>query len=511
MKQIVFVFLSIFFLASLTVTGQQSKQIKYQAETVAYNKNVGNGAMRLIDNVRFDHEGVIMNCDSAYMYNAENRFEAFSNVYINQGDTVRLYGDYLAYNGNTHKAKVVSNVMLENEQMKLLTNLLDYDINQQVAYYSNGARIYSAEDELTSKKGFYYNHSKLNVFKDSVVLVNPEYTIYSDTLKYDSQNKISYFHGPTDIVSDSNTIYTEKGWYNTQTNIARFSKNNRLENPDQILWSNFLYYERETGYGKAWKQVRIHDKKQNIILTGNFALSNEKTNDAMITDSAVFMQVAEDDTMFLHADTLKAFNDTTGTRMLTAFNNVRIYRSNLQAVCDSLAYSFRDSIIRLYHLPVIWSEANQLSSDYIEMLTRNSNIYRVNFLQNAFIVEKVDTNQFNQIKGKNMYANLRNQQLYRVDVIGNGQTLYYVSDDNGSTVGLNKAESSDVIIFLENKKISRINFKTKPDAVLYPLSMVPANNETLKGFHWYSSIRPKNKTDIFRKVPMTNNAPFLGR
>jgi hypothetical protein len=173
-----------------------------------------------------------------------------------------------------------------------------------------------------------------------------------------------------------------------------------------------------------------------------------------------------------------------------------MFKSNLQGKCDSMSYSFSDSIIRLYYEPVLWSDENQLTSEYIEIRTKNNKIDRLHLIKLAFIVSQEDTVKFNQIKGKDMVCYFKDNELYRVNVNGNGQTIYYPKDKN-EVIGVNKAESSDLVIFLKGNEVQEIIFYTKPDATLFPLDKAPQNELRLKDFVWLEKYRPANKEDIF--------------
>ena len=158
-----------------------------------------------------------MYCDSAYFYANNNSLDAFSRVHIVQGDTVDLYGEFLHYDGNTRIAQIRQKVRLIGKNTKLITQALDFDLGRNIGYYTNHADIESGENKLSSRQGYYYSREQMYYFRDSVVLRNPDYTIYSDTLQYHTPTKVAYFFGPTEIIGDSSYIYCENGWYNTET------------------------------------------------------------------------------------------------------------------------------------------------------------------------------------------------------------------------------------------------------------------------------------------------------
>ncbi len=475
---------------------QKTTRVQFSAATTEVDAKLGKDTKRLLGNVIFTHGGAKMYCDSAHFYSKKNSLDAFHNIYINQGDTVHLYGDYLHYDGNTKIANVRSNVKLINRETKLTTESLDYDIANSIGYYTDYAKIISEDNILESNIGYYYATQDMFDFQDSVKIDNPDYNIFSDRLKYNTETKITYFFGPTEIISDSSYIYCERGWYNTETDVSQLNRNALVKNPKQIVKGDSLYYEKNTGFGRAIKNVEIHDLEQDIILKGDRGIYYENQDYARLTERAQFMQISEEDTLYLHADTLLSEIDTSNTKIIKAYYGVRIYRSNLQGKCDSMAFSFADSVIRLYFEPVLWSDVNQLTADYIEIHTENKQAKVMYLERSSFIISKEDTSKFNQIKGKNMVCHFRNNELYRVDVKGNGQTVYYPVDEKG-VIGVNKAECSDLIIYLEDGKVNTISFLKKPDAILYPLKMAPINELILKGFQWFEKERPLNKNDIF--------------
>ncbi len=479
-------------------TEEESDQVQFKANITSVDANLGKDTRRLQGDVVFEHGGAKMYCDSAYFYSDRNALDAFSNVYINQGDTVHLYGDFLNYDGNTKLAKVREHVKLINKETTLTTDALDYDIAEGIGYYMHHANIVNVENHLESEIGHYYTRDKLFDFQKNVVVINPDYTIYSDRMKYNTETKITYFNGPTEIIGDSNYIYCEKGWYNTQTDISELEQNALVQNTTQTIKGDYLYYEKLTGYGMARKNVQIIDDEQSIVLTGEEAEYQELIDYAMITDSARFIQIAEEDSLFMHADTLLTDLDTAGAKQVRAFYGVRIYRSNLQGRCDSMVYSTSDSVIRMYHEPVLWSEQHQIKAKYIEIHTEHRQAKTMYLYNAALIISMEDTLKFNQVSGKNMVCHFRNNEIYRIDVSGNGQSVYYPKDSDG-VIGANKAICSDMVIFMKEGGVESINMLKDPDATLYPLEKAPEEEMKLKGFAWLEALRPMSKDEIFTK------------
>ena len=281
-----------------------------------------------------------------------------------------------------------------------------------------------------------------------------------------------------------------------EKNISMLKKNAMMENSKQTVKGDSLYYERDNGFGKAFSRVELFDREQNVILKGNFAEYNEKTENSLLTDSAVFIQITDEDSIYVHADTLRSELDTTGAKLIRAYFKVMLYKSDLQGKCDSMTYAFSDSVIRLYHKPVLWAEGNQLTAEYIEIATRNRKVDRMYLYQMAFIVNMADSVNFNQIKGRDMICYFRNNELYKIDVMGNGESVYYLVDED-EMIGVNRSQSSNIVIFWADGEVQSIKSDPSPNATLYPLDEIPETESKLRDFKWLEEYRPKTKHEIF--------------
>lgn len=460
------------------------------------DKSIGEGVKRFIGNVIFEHNNAIMYCDSAYLFSKRNVIYAYSNVHATKGDSLHLYGDFMLYNGNTNIGKVRNNVRLENDSVVLYTDSLDFNTLINVAYYFNGGRIINADNILKSKIGHYYADADLFFFKDSVVVTTPDYIIHTDTLKYNTVTETAFFLGPTNIYNEENTIYAENGWHKIKEKKFQFNKNAVFQNKEKIIKGDSLYIDELNGISKAIENVEMIDTVENIILKGNYAYYTEEPESFLLTDSAILIQVSNNtDSLFMHSDTIYSSYDTSGIyRIIKAFNKVKIFRNDFQALCDSLVYDFKDSVITMYTKPVLWSEGSQISADKIEVHTKNEKIDFFKLIQSAFIISMSDTAKYDQIKGKEMFGYIRKNKLYRVDVFGNGQTIYYTKDKE-EIIGVNYAECSDLILYFKMGQVDKVVFLKQPDGILYPLDELKETK--LKNFKWQEELRPKSKNDIF--------------
>jgi hypothetical protein len=151
----------------------------------------------------------------------------------------------------------------------------------------------------------------------------------------------------------------------------------------------------------------------------------------------------------------------------------------------------------MYKNPMLWTDKNQLSGDTITMHMSHGEIKVLNIYSSSFIISKDDSIRYNQIKGKNLVGHFVENKLHRIDVYGNGETIYYVRDDKTNLIGVNKAEADNLLIFVKENKVNTITFLSKPEAVLYPEKDLSINDVRLKNFKWEEQNRPCDRYDIF--------------
>ncbi len=478
--------------------GDERTPIDWEAGMIEFDRRIGEDVRRLIDDVVFTHEDTKMYCDSAYLYSQDNSLRAFSNIIIEVSDSVTIYGDELFYDGNRRWVEMTGNVRMVEPGMTLYTEYLEYDLDLNTANYFDGGRIVDQENELFSLWGFYYADDKEFFFKDEVVLINPDYIMHTDTMMYNTKTEITYFFGPTTIVSEENTIFCRNGWYDTRNDIARFSKDAFFTNKEQSMTGDSVFYDRNRGYGKAINHVMIRDSIENVLITGHFAEHYEHEGLSVVTQEAMLTMIADEDSLFLHADTLKSiYIEEHDERQVFAYNQARFYRRDLQGLSDSIVYHMADSTIYMYHQPVLWSDMYQLTAERIEVKTTEDEVQWVGLHDAAFIISEEDTLGYNQMRGRSMKGHFRDNALWRVDVDGNGETIFFVRESDGSLAGINKAMSSNIVIFLDGTEVTGIQFVRQPEATLFPPNDLPEEDRKLRDFEWLDHRRPRDKYDIF--------------
>lgn len=460
------------------------------------------GYQRLIGDVQFEHQGALMFCDSAYFFPDANAMDAFGRVHIQQGDSVHLWGDFLHYDGKNSKAEVQKNVRMTDGDMTLTTDAISYDIKGKYASYSNSGKIINKSNVLTSVIGGYSSESKTLTFKKNVKLDNPSYVMTCDTLRYQPLSKVAYFLGPTTIKSKNsdNFIYCENGFYDTNKDICQFNENAYIITNGQTLKGDSIWYDQKNGFGKMMQNVSIIDTAQRVVIKGDMATYNEKKEISQVIGKALFIQAFENDSLYLHADTLQsqtvAVKDDSTGKIIKAFHHVVFFKSDMQGRCDSLAWTTQDSVMKMLGNPVLWSDGNQLTADTILIHTYNGALKRLDMINNSFIASVEDSAHFNQIKGKKMTGYFKDNELHKIYVEGNAQTLYYAKD-KGVMIGVNRADCVRVMIYLEISAVSSISFYSQPNAVLYPPGELPPKESLLKDFKWRGNEQPNSVQSLF--------------
>ena len=192
-------------------------------------------------------------------------------------------------------------------------------------------------------------------------------------------------------------------------------------------------------------------------------------------------------------------------KLIKAYRHVRMYRSDIQLVCDSLTVLNTDSIIRLYREPILWNESNQITSDSMAIYTANETISKAHFMGTPILGAEIDTMYYNQVKGKDMTAYFDNGKVYRNDVDGNAQTIYFLQDEGSPDVtGLMYIESAGISFYLDNGEMDKITYKQNPEYVIYPMTMIPETQQRrLDDFVWHDSLRPVRNDVVDRTIRPT--------
>ncbi len=502
---------------------QEGKRIQIEhAGFMVADSTVGKDIATFVRNdqqqIHVTHDGVNMWCDKAIYYKNENFIEAFSNVRMQQGDTINMTAKYVEYSGTTKLAFASGDVVLTEPQSTLTTDTLFFDRAKQQAYYkSKGKVVRDSSGTITSQIGRYYMDSKKYRFLKDVVLVNPDYTINSNQLDFYSESGYAYLYGPTTIKGEASNIYCERGFYDTNNDVGYFVKKSRIDYENRIFEGDSMYFDRNRSFASATNNIKVTDTTNKSIIKGHYAEVFREKDSVFITKRALAITVQENDSIYIHSDTLMVTGKPEH-RITRAYYNAKIYKSDLSGKADSIHADHKTGLTELINLsrfsstdafatkrkPILWNLGNQMSGDTIHLIsnTETEELDSLKVFDNAFLISK-DTlgTGFNQIKGQKLYGLFKNNELYNVDIIKNAEIIYFSRDGENELIGINKSKSGSINIQISDNTINEIRLINQVDGDLFPESQFPENARRLRGFDWREEERPTSVEDLFKDDP----------
>lgn len=491
----------------LAGVGQAQKLITYEAGMGTRDPQNAD-VWILYQRVRAEHEGMILFADSALLNAVQNDFTAFGNIKIEITDTTTIYGDRLYYDGISRVADIwADTVRLIDGQTILKTNHLSYNRNTATATYNNWGHTVNGDKSLVSRIGHYNSDTKTFYIYVQVVLKDSNMRMETDTLTYCTTTEIAEFRSPTYIYSDSADLYSEEGRYDTRQRRAQSFKASRVQNQEKTITCDTLYYHEDTEYGLALGHVVLEDTLNKIICSGNYAETDRERQLSYLTDSALVKFVAHEegqppqDTLYVHAEEIWVLNNPQREfSALKAYHKVKAYRTDAQAMCDSVYYSATDSLMQMFDDPVLWYGDYQCSADTIEMYHGPDGPTKAYLRSNSLNIEQLDPDKYNQVKGRNAEVTFKKGEPDYADILGNAEMVYYITDDDSgrvSIIGVNVGQGSDMRIYFKDRAPERVVTSGNPDMHAYPLGKLDPEKRTLRGFLWLDAHRPKTPMDVF--------------
>jgi len=473
------------------------------ADRLTYDRYGARADAQILNgHVSFRHKGATLTCDSAYFYESKNSFEAFGHVKMRQGDTLTLTGDYAHYDGNDQMARARRNVVLTHRGTKLYTDSLDYDRLYSLGYFFEGGKLVDKGNTLTSDWGEYDTETREAVFNYNVKLKNKKFFLETDTLYYDVATREAHVVGPSRITSGNSVVNTVDGYYDTNRERTRLFGRSTLVDEAREITGDSLLRDEAKGTAEGFGNVIYKDRRNHNEMRSDYFWYDEPQGYAYATGQAVLMDYSQRDTLYLHGDTLKMFTYDMNTdsvwRKLHCYYKVRMYRRDVQAVCDSLVYNTRDSLLTLYKDPIAWNVNRQLLGEIIHIYMKDSTIEHAHVNGQALSIEKIDErNHYNQVSSKDMFAYFTEGNLYRSDAVGNVLTVFYPVDEKDSTYqGLNYLTTDTMRMFLHERELQSIH-TNKASGTVYPMTQIPPDKYLLPGFAWFDYVRPLSKDDIY--------------
>lgn len=464
-----------------------------------FQQEKGVGIRRLVGNVIYKQKGTTVYCDSSRLFPKDNRMVAYGHVKIID-DSTTITSKRAAYYGNSRLAKLRENVVYVRGTRRLYTDSLDYMLDTDVAKYFAGGKLVDTTNTLTSDIGFFYARQNQATFFGNVLLVSPDRTIKTDTLTYNTVTKIAKTKGPTEITTEDGTqLFSKGGEFRSYVDQSQFIEGT-VETDDYILEGDGLFFDDLNKYYKSDGNVVLTSKNEDIIITGDEGYYDRSNGVSKIYGSPIMKRILEKDTFYLAADTLIAIeSDYDTAKRVLAYYEVEMFKSNLQGLCDSVAYFLSDSMIYMYRDPILWTTDNQIEGDTILLEIADNTLKQMELHQNSMMVSQDTLTNFNQIKGRMMYAYFRENDLDNIRVVGNGESVFYsLNNTYDAVIGVNRMVFSSMKMRFKNNDIDNISFYTKPEGKFVPPHELTEDVQRLQGFAWKGENRPTLE-DIYRK------------
>lgn len=478
------------------------------------------------------HEGALIESDQAYFYSKDNYFRALGTVVFTQGDSLKMTCNAIEYDGKTKTAIAIGNVNLQRPDMNLKTERLDLDRINSKAFYNTKGVIIDSASTLTSNRGTYFMEQKKYRFTSDVTIVNPDYVVNSEQLDYFTELNQAYLYGNSNIKGKAYTILCERGFYDLDREKGIFKKNATLYYDNKIIKGDSLYFESERDYAAATKNISIFDSQNNSIITGHYGEIFKAKDSAIITRRAMAINVVDQDSLFIHADTLVATGPEE-KRILRGYYDVRILKSDIRGRSDSIYLDESIGLTKLLNKPltkkqeqvfteadrnannpVLWFGKSQMSGDKILLLSdiATKKLDSIKITQNVFIIEKdtLKDDGYQQIKGGILNGAFKEGKLDNIVITKNTEMVYYLyNDEDLQLIGIDKTTCSALQMNFVDGQIDDITFLVSPIGDVYPEEEIPINDRTLKGFVWRIKERPETVKDLFDEKDKADQFPDI--
>lgn len=541
------------------------------AKSAVLTTSMGREYREIKGPAQFLHDNTLILCDSAVWDTQANIVDAIGHVKIIQKNTT-LYSDNIKYLADQSLAQVRGNLveLVDNEGGRLRTNFIDYFTKDSIGMFYNGGCLMNKDSSfIESSNGYYYAKEDRFLFQMKVEMQSDTVLMKTDSLAYLAKENRAVFLTKTLAWQGDGFLMAKGGWYDRNNEYIHFSNDVYIKTKNNEIWAKEIDFDRKTGNAKLEYDVQVLDTAQSAIILADrvnytskpesivlekepsialFTVENEvrdtlffsadtiiyqtrlhkDVDSSVITISkqrkdlskrdpiteiysslkakASLLNKTNSDTV--NVDTLTVNMDTVKVKFLTAFKNVKFYRSNIQGVCDSLQFNSLDSLIRLYKEPIIWNENKQLSADSIQVILSGRKLKKAELNSSAFVVMQEDSSHYDQVKSADIIIFFDDGKLSKFDALGSASVLFFFEEDSVLTT-MNEKECKALSATMLNNKIHRVRYFENINSNAYPLFNLPDNKQKLKGFKWADEKRPKNRYDVCNRSIKSSQASTL--
>lgn len=498
-------------------------------------------------------------CDSLSYESGSKHAELFGQVILISGEE-KLNTSYLKYDLDSKVAKYSNGGILTKGNTKLSSKRGIYYVDQKVAYFAkeveiidNGLKVstdtltYSMEDEkaiflgptvvknkeadIYCESGYYIVPEKSALFEKNAQYIKGETKATADKIFYEGEKGDIILEGNAKYLEEDKVATAIKIVYNENDETTYLKGNAYYKDSEKEVVSDAITHNGRTGSVSTKGKTQINDTNTRLVAEGieyidsldlGYAFGNVIWEDTMqhlkiycddmyYRDEDNYVKafgreqrprlesLMMDDTLFLVADTLVSttLTDSLGsTDVFNAYDNVKIFKDDLQAVCDSLSYNVTDSIFILFNDPILWSDTTQMTGDTIKIMLKDQELDSLTISNNGFVINENSESIFNQMKGQSVFANFREGKLIDMVLEGNSESIYFLQDDNEAYIGMNRSLCNKILVLFSEDKMSNIKFLSNPASTMTPLINLKASQMKLGGFKWHIENRPLSIFDL---------------
>ncbi len=417
-----------------------------------------------------------------------------------QTDSIVLSSESGIYWVNNKEAHFYNEVYVEHEDFQLFSDTVQYKFEIELASFL-GPSIFITQDSsnLYAEGGSYDQKTKFASFFDNAVYTDSIRIAQADSILYWQIDRQTYLSGKASIREAGRQINGDSIFINQLNKQFDAKGNAQVIDQSQEISAHEIRIDDILGMGWATGKVQWVDTSAGMRIScdtahlTNRGLSIQAYNQPF--SRPLLALNMEGDTLYLGADTLFAISQVDTTiedtlRTFLAFHDVRVFKSDLQLICDSLEYAEREERFSFYEKPVLWSDTSAFYADSIFMLLSDKTVDHLELLGNGFMINSADEILFNQIKGRVIDIHFLEGDIHKVWVNGNAETIYYVLDEENAYIGVNQSSSSNMVIQFKEGEVDAIKNYNEVESYFIPIQEADQEELKLEGFRWDNTNRP---------------------
>lgn len=454
-----------------------------------------------------------------------------------------------SYDAKLKKFKFYVNVRIKADSVIMKTDSVAYETNKALFTFLGKVHAWRDSSYLRADNGWYNRENEQFNFYKNAYIYTKDQEVWADDIFYDRNKGFSILKNNIQIVdtSQSTMFFADSARY-----VSKPMSFTLYKDPSAAYYSveegkaDTLFLRADTlkYYSKAFSEIdsaTVAQAKERVELSAKDpfqtivdaiesnkkrpsskkAVNNNVTQTSNSTKTDVKQEAAVDTLSAKNLDTLSvptpkvdsvkkfSFSDTTTIRFVQGFHNVKMHRSNIQGLCDSLVFSSLDSMARLYGKPILWNEENQFTADSMQFVVSGKSLTKAELLSSAYVISKEDSVHFNQIKSTDIIGYFKKNDIYRFDALGGVSLMFFIEEDSVITT-MNQKECRVMKGLIKDRKIQKIQYVQDVKSDAFPVYNLPINKQRLKGFNWSPEKRPKDRFAVCnRRIKLSEKAAAL--